>query len=102
VGISAVVAESYSGKWQRVAVNSGLPALQVAGVTKTVSTNDLICVNLETGEVRNLTTGATTIGKPLPDFMRATIELGGPIQYIKQRVATMKRQSKEYEKAVSG
>ena len=66
LGISVVVAESISRLYFRNSVNIGLPALTCAGVYEAFNEGEMARVNIETGEVTNLTTGITVQGEAMP------------------------------------
>lgn len=83
-GISVVVAEAVTPMWYRNAVNEGLPVMNCKDVTKKVSQGDEIEVNLKTGAVKNLTTGATARAEPVPDFLLDVIEAGSLSAYLKK------------------
>ncbi len=59
LGIAVVLAESVSRIHLRNAVNTGLPTLVAPGITGFVEEGQSLKVNIITGEVRNLETGAT-------------------------------------------
>jgi len=76
-GISGVVAESFNGLGLRNCINAGLPSLPCAGVLDVFAEGDSAEVDWTTGEVRNVTTGATTQGSPIPPALQAIITGGG-------------------------
>ena len=59
LGIAVVLAESVSRIHLRNAVNTGLPTLVAPGITEFVEDGQSLEVNIVTGEVKNLETGAT-------------------------------------------
>jgi 3-isopropylmalate/(R)-2-methylmalate dehydratase small subunit len=67
LGIICVVAESVSRIFMRNAVNIGWPALICPGITDLVEEGDQVYVNVDTGEVRNLRTGATLTAEGFPE-----------------------------------
>jgi len=66
LGISVIVAESMSRLFFRNAVNIGLPVLICSEVSKTFEEGDQAQVNIETGEVTNLSKGIKIQGEALP------------------------------------
>lgn len=66
LGISVIVADSISRIFFRNAVNLAMPVLICQGVSQLFDEGDMARVNLETGEVTNLTTGVTIRGEALP------------------------------------
>jgi 3-isopropylmalate/(R)-2-methylmalate dehydratase small subunit len=81
-GIGAVLAKSYARIFFRNAINSGLPVLVVN--TDQIREGDEIELNLATGQIENLTTGAVMQAPPLPLVMRAILRDGGLVEYIKK------------------
>lgn len=66
LGISVIVADSMSRLFFRNAVNIGLPVLMCKGVSDAFTEGDSARVNIETGEVTNLTKGLVLQGEALP------------------------------------
>lgn len=66
LGISVIVADSISRIFFRNAVNLAMPVLICPGVSKSFEEGDMALVNLDTGEVTNLTKGIKIRGEALP------------------------------------
>jgi 3-isopropylmalate/(R)-2-methylmalate dehydratase small subunit len=66
LGLSCVVAESFSRLFQRNAVNIGFPVLICPGITGFAQEGEHVEVHFDTGLVRNLDTGAEITGEPYP------------------------------------
>jgi len=66
LGISVIVADSISRIFFRNAVNLAMPVLICQGVSQVFDEGDMARVNLETGEVTNVTRGVTIKGEALP------------------------------------
>lgn len=86
-GVKAVIADSFSRLQFRNAINSGMPFMACAGITEVVSTGDELEVNLETGQIRNLSNGKEIWGAPIAAFVTEIAEAGGLISYVKQQIA---------------
>ena len=84
-GISCVVAESFARIFYRNALNIGLPILECPAVANAISAGDEVSVNLETGEITDITTGRTFHAEPFPSFMMELIAAGGLAAYLKAR-----------------
>jgi len=79
-GVSAILAESVARIFFRNAINQGLPVL-ICDTVK-IDAGDKIEVNLTTGVVTDLTSGAKlTFGK-IPEVMLGILNEGGLIPYI--------------------
>ena len=86
-GIAAVLAESISNIYLRTLINLGLPAIECRGISTFVEQGDDLEVDLESGRVRNLTSGTTHVFPPFSDHAIAILEKGGLIPYLKSSLA---------------
>ena len=84
-GISCVVAESFARIFYRNALNIGLPILECPAAANAISAGDEVSVDLETGEIADITTVRTFHAEPFPPFMRELIAAGGLAAYLKAR-----------------
>jgi 3-isopropylmalate/(R)-2-methylmalate dehydratase small subunit len=78
-----ILAESYARIYYRNAVNNGYPVLVVPDITDKVSDGDELEVNMDTGEIKNLTTGEKMHGDAVTDLEKEIMAHGGLIQYLK-------------------
>ena len=85
--IAAIVAESISNIYLRTLINLGLPAIECPGISASVKEGDELEVDLESGRVRNLTTGSARELSPFSDHAIAILEKGGLIPYLKSSLA---------------
>lgn len=69
LGISLVIAESFARIFYRNSINIGLPLLECKDISKHVSEGDILEVDLDSGVIKNLTTGVELKGQKLPEFM---------------------------------
>jgi 3-isopropylmalate/(R)-2-methylmalate dehydratase large subunit len=79
LGVSGIIAESFGAIYERNAINAGLPVI----VCKTMHSLELksgdgISVNLETGQITNLSNGKVTMAEPLSD-VQISIYLKGSL-----------------------
>jgi 3-isopropylmalate/(R)-2-methylmalate dehydratase small subunit len=84
-GIGCVVAESLARTFYRNCFEVGLPALEVEGITELATRGDRLRVDLATGTVTNVATGATATGKPADPFLVEMLEAGGLIALAARR-----------------
>ena len=89
-GVSAVIASSFARIFFRNAINIGLPILESPEAAEGVEMGDALEVDLNSGEIRNLTGKKSFHAKPYPDFMQAIIEKGGLIPYTRERLRSAK------------
>lgn len=83
VGVACVVAESLARIFMRNAVAVGLPVIICPGVAEAFEDGHQMEVNLATGLVRNVTTGAELQGESLPEEMRGILAAGGILAVLR-------------------
>jgi 3-isopropylmalate/(R)-2-methylmalate dehydratase small subunit len=89
LGISVIVADSMARLFFRNAVNIAMPVLICQGVSEAFDEGNSARVNLETGEVTNLTKGVTLKGEALPADSPPSqiLKAGGLNAFMQQEVA---------------
>ena len=87
LGIPAVVAESFAALFYSNCVGGALWPVACPGILGLVETGDTMEIDTDTFEVKNLRTGKTLKGRPLPEMYRAMIQAGGEKPYLKARLA---------------
>jgi len=86
LGISCVVAKSFARIFYRNSFNIGLPLVECEEAFEETENGDQIEVDLEKGELKNLSQNKVYRFKPLPPFMIELIREGGLINYISKRL----------------
>lgn len=86
-GVSCVIAKTFARIFYRNCINIGLPILECPEAVDGISGGDQVEIDLDSGRIRNVTTGAEFQAKPFPPFMQQLINAGGLINYARQRVA---------------
>jgi 3-isopropylmalate/(R)-2-methylmalate dehydratase small subunit len=81
-----VVARSFARIFYRNAINVGLPILESPAAVEGVEGGQVLDIDLETGRIKNLTTGAVFQAEPYPPFMMDIINAGGLVSYTRQRL----------------
>jgi len=82
-GVALVIAKSFARIFYRNSFNTGLPILIAPEAVDGINQGDELTVDLATGQIHNLTAGATFQAQPLPSFMRELVEAGGLLAYLK-------------------
>ena len=82
-GVSIVIAKSFARIFYRNALNIGLYILECPEAVDGINDGDTVSVNVDSGVIKNETTGATYQAKPFPQFIQNIIECGGLINAIK-------------------
>ena len=86
-GISCVIAKSFARIFFRNAVNIGLPLMESPDAVDNTENGDLLEVDLESGQITNITKNKTFTAKPYPEFMMGIINAGGLVEYTKRKIA---------------
>ncbi len=81
-GVSAILAKSVARIFFRNAINLGLPVLICD--TEGISDGDQLEVDLKSGKIKNLTSGAELSFSSMPEIMLRILNEGGLIPYIKK------------------
>jgi 3-isopropylmalate/(R)-2-methylmalate dehydratase small subunit len=87
VGVACVVTESLARIFMRNAVAVGLPVIVCRGVHDAFVDGQQIEVDIATGRVRNLETGAELQGDSLPEEMREILSAGGILAVLRAQNA---------------
>lgn len=81
-GVSAVIARSFARIFFRNAINIGLPVMEVKD--HEINQEDMIEIDLATGQVKNLSQNKTYQGTQMPDVMVKILNDGGLVNYLKK------------------
>jgi len=81
-GVSAVIAKSFARIFYRNAINVGLPIITCD--TDQISEGNMLKVDLKRGILYNITKNTKISFSPLPKLMKAILEEGGLVPYIKK------------------
>ena len=84
-GVSCVIAETFARIFYRNALNIGLPIMECPSAANAIAAGDEVSVDLETGEIKDITTGQAFHAEPFPTFMMELIAAGGLAAYLKGR-----------------
>ena len=87
-GISCVIAESFARIFYRNAINIGLPILESPQACKNIEQGSKLEVNLDTGEIIDLSDDKKYQAEPFPEFMQDIIKDGGLIGHVKKELGT--------------
>ena len=87
LGIGAVIAESLGKLFITNSASAGLWSLSCPGIIDFVNAGDKLELDIAAWQLRNVNTGKTIAVKPLPEFLREMIELGGEKNYLRARLA---------------
>lgn len=91
-GVAAVVAKSFARIFYRNAFNMGLAIFELKS-TDVIKEGDLISIDMDKGEIRDLSGHATYSFTPIPPFMQELLLCGGLMNYAKAEILSSKAQS---------
>lgn len=83
-GVSCVIAKSFARIFYRNAINIGLPILECEEAADAIAAGDEITIDFASGTIEDLTTGKKWQAQPFPEFIRAIIEKGGWMNYLRE------------------
>lgn len=85
LGIGAIISKFFARIFFRNAINVGIPVIENEEIPEKTSEGDELKINLEEGEVKNLSTGETFEVDPLPDFLLQLLKDGGLVEQYKKK-----------------
>jgi 3-isopropylmalate/(R)-2-methylmalate dehydratase small subunit len=86
LGISAIIAESFSRGWLRKAIDAAFPCLTCPDVSRRVKQGDEIEVDFIKSSINNLTTGELIQTDPFAQIYKDIIDADGLIGYLRMKV----------------
>lgn len=85
-GISVVVAKSFARIFYRNAINIGLPIVTAPDAVDEIEQGDELSIDVEKGELLNITKGKSYKTEVFPDFIKEIIAKGNLLNYVKGQV----------------
>jgi len=92
LGVSAVLAKSFGGIFQRNALNLGLPVM-VCPQTEGIGLGDHLQIDFANGAVINETSGETLSAEALPGFLLDMLADGGLVPHLEKKFSAKRRRS---------
>jgi len=87
IGVGAVVADSFARIFFRNAINLGIPAIEAPGVRAIFEMGQVGRIDLASGRVTNVTSGASVAFPPLPRHLLELLEAGGLVEKVRRELA---------------
>ena len=84
--VKAILAGEFARIFYRNCINIGLPVLECPVAYAEIDLEDEVEINLESGEVKNLTKGETYQASPIPPFLMDKINEGGLLEVLHKRL----------------
>ena len=85
-GVKCVLAESFARIFFRNSINIGLPVIECERISKLVSNDDELTVDLFEGTIQNTSKNKTIKGNKLPEFIIEILNDGGLIENLHRRL----------------
>ena len=89
-GISAIIAPTFARIFYRNSFNMGLPIFELKEVNE-IEEGDEVKIDMESGEIINLTKNKTYKFTPIPPFMQELVDAGGLIAYANKEIEEGKK-----------
>ena len=86
-GISCIIARTFARIFYRNAFNVGLPLLECGDAPDEIREGDEIEVNIDTGEILDVSTNKKFNAKPIPPFMQDLIRDNGLMNHLAKTLA---------------
>jgi len=83
-GVACVIAKSFARIFYRNSFNMGLPILESNEAAKDIKSGHEIEIDMDCGEIKNITTGNKFKAEAIPLFMQELIADGGLIAHVKK------------------
>ena len=88
LGIEIILGESFGAIYKRNTINAGVPLVESQGImdetNPPIETKDELEINLETGEINNITKGTTISAKPMAKVQLDIYKAGNLFEYGRQ------------------
>jgi len=92
IGAGAILAESFARIFYRNAINLGVPVLVSPGILNRVKQEDILKIDIETGNAQDLTTKNKLKIQPLSDYVLDILRMGGIKSLVKRNLQEIKIQ----------
>lgn len=85
-GVKLIIAKTFARIFFRNAINIGLAVIPSMEASENINDGDELEVNLDKGEIKDITTGKTFVINPVPGFIREIISSGGYINNTRKKL----------------
>lgn len=85
-GVKLIIAKTFARIFFRNAINIGLAVIPSVEASENINDGDELEVNLDKGEIKDITTGRTFAINPVPEFIREIISSGGYINHTRKKL----------------
>jgi len=85
-GVRLIIAKTFARIFFRNAINIGLAVIPSVEASENINDGDELEVNLDKGEIKDITAGRTFAINPVPEFIREIISSGGYINHTRKKL----------------
>ena len=85
-GVKLIIAKTFARIFFRNAINIGLAVIPSVEASENINDGDELEVNLDKGEIKDITTGKTFAINPVPEFIQEIISSGGYINHTREKL----------------
>ena len=85
-GVKLIIAKTFARIFFRNSINIGLAVIPSVEASENINDGDELEVNLDKGEIKDITTGKTFAINPVPEFIRGIISSGGYINQTRKKL----------------
>ena len=85
-GVKLIIAKTFARIFFRNAINIGLAVIPSVEASENINDGDELEVNLDKGEIKDISTGKTFAINPVPEFIREIISAGGYINHTRKKL----------------
>ena len=85
-GIGVVIADSFARIFYRNSIDIGLPIIECPAAAAAIADGDEVVVDMDSGVIEDVTTGAKFTAAPLPPFVQEIVRCGGIANYVKKKI----------------
>ena len=89
-GVNAIIAPTFARIFYRNAFNMGLPIFELKEANE-IDEGDVVRVDMDAGEVINITQAKRYQFVPIPEFMQELVDAGGLIEFAKNEIKSQKK-----------
>jgi 3-isopropylmalate/(R)-2-methylmalate dehydratase small subunit len=90
-GVRCVIAKSFARIFYRNSINVGLAPIECVNAHSKIQDGDRINIDVESGDVVDLTKGFELKATPLPDFIVRLLLEGGLVPYLKSQIGSERK-----------
>ena len=85
-GIGLVIADSFARIFYRNSIDIGLPIVECPEASAEIADGDEIEADMDTGVIRDITTGKSYKAAPFPPFIQEIIRVGGISEFVRNKI----------------